>query len=186
MPPSVTLTTNAPVTAIEKTTEKTTALTIHVFPPPASFQEDMLISHLTQYLKETYQGHTKSPECFNGNGLPPIPLSQYIRRWITEANRYAYEPPGIQSIGVICACMAVEYIHRVGWIVTEYNSHRCFLAAYLIAFKYLYDFGIDAKSSSMIGGVSTTHLFLLELEFCVALKWRCGVESDLFQKYNLM
>lgn len=119
--------------------------------------------------------------CFHGINEPAIPFAQYVERLVHYANVWAREKPNVNSQGVRCAVLAVEYLERANVRVCGKSIHRLFLIAFLIGIKLTDDFGMSNTFWGRAGGCSLEDVNRMEIEFCNMLKWSFGVPADVFE-----
>jgi hypothetical protein len=137
-----------------------------------------IAGRIVKYLTETYQGNDEPKAVFLGAKPSPIPFLKYTQRLMMFTNKYAEEKDGPDSIGVRCATLAVEYIERSDLKLTALSFHRCFLSAFLLGIKLIYDYYFSNAFWGEVGGISMQELNAIEVVFCEALKWKFNIEAE--------
>jgi len=130
----------------------------------------------------SFQGTVEPPQSLVNSRVPKISLELYVDRLIRQFNRWAEEADGPSSIGVRCAVMAVGYVKRANLKLSPECVHRCFLGAYLLGIKLIYDYYMSNSYWASVGGVSAKELNQIESAFCACLNWSFAVsptEHDL-------
>jgi len=126
---------------------------------------------IVTYLTNQFHGHLEPTKVFSGVKPASIPFLKYTQRLMVFTNKYAEEKDGPRSIGVQCAVLAVEYLERADIKLTPESLHRCFLSAYLVGIKILYDFYFSNAFWGEVGGLTLKETNAMEIGFCEALKW---------------
>jgi len=145
---------------------------------------DMEISgKIVNYLTLEYVGHVEpKPVFIAASGPPSISFLKYIQRIIKFTNQYTEEADGPDSIGVRCAAIALEYIDRADLKIDENSVHRCFLIAYLVGLKFIYDFYMSNSFWGQVGGLPMKEVNAMEIVFCEALGWNFSVTPEHHEK----
>jgi hypothetical protein len=136
---------------------------------------------IVTYLTNHFHGHLEPTKVFSGVKPASIPFLNYTQRLMVFTNKYAEEKDGPRSIGVQCAVLAVEYLERADIKLTPESLHRCFLSAYLVGIKILYDFYFSNAFWGEVGGLTLKETNAMEIGFCEALKWSFSVEAELHE-----
>ena len=107
-------------------------------------------------------------------------LQIFIERLVNQANMCLEEDVGIESIGVRCAILAVEYLHRSHARVTFSNATRFFAVAFLVAFKYTEDIPVSNYYWARVCGYSLYELNQMETALIENMDWRVEVTGEVF------
>eukprot|EP00249_Psilotum_nudum_P032068 c47212_g1_i1 orf=1403-2077(+) len=114
---------------------------------------------------------------FHGLKAPSITINKYLERIF----RYANCSP---------SCFVVAYIYidrfmqqQAGLPITSLNIHRLLITTVMVAAKFLDDEYYNNAYYAKVGGVSTTEMNRLELEFLFRIGFRLQVTVDVFGRY---
>ena len=130
----------------------------------------LVARHVSQF-----EGIVEPDSLLKNPRVPSILFEKYVERLIRQFNKWAEENDGPNSIGVRCAVLAFEYLKRANLIINAYTIHRCFLGAYLVAIKLLYDYYMSNSFWASVGGVTAKEINDIEIAFCQALRWNFNV-----------
>lgn len=125
----------------------------------------------------TSGGHGNKLTVFHGLRAPSITISKYLDR----IYKYANCSPG-------CFVVAYIYIDRLihrhpEFTVTSLNVHRLLVTSLLVAAKFLDDAYFNNAYYAKVGGVTTSEMNRLELEFLFRLDFKLHVTPSLFGNY---
>lgn len=99
-------------------------------------------------------------------------------RLIELTNKWVEESDGIDSFGVRCALLAVDYMERVDIRLDKKSIHRYYMSAFLIAIKLLYDYYISNSFWAEVSGCPRRQVNLMEAQMCRLLRWDFTVEPS--------
>lgn len=140
--------------------------------------QDEIASYVSSHLVVVFRGQVDPKPIFVGTKPSSIPFAKYVQRLMVFTNKYADEKDGPGSIGVRCAALAVEFIERANLNLNDCSIHRCFLAAYLLGIKLIYDFYMSNAFWGEVGGLSVREVNAMEIVFCESLKWDFKVTPE--------
>jgi hypothetical protein len=115
---------------------------------------------------------------FHTNKPPSIPIRQYLKR--LEQYMKCSGPAYV---------MALIYLDRVtnkkeGLVLSNYCIHRLFLTSLVVAVKFYEDKYYKNSFYSKVGGISSTELNTLELEFLDFIDYTLYVSEEEYQTYS--
>jgi hypothetical protein len=117
--------------------------------------------------------------CFLNSSPCSLSLEGFIERVITGTNKFVEERFDLESTGACCAVLAIEYLRRSKFRLCELTMHRCFLTAYLLAFKFLDDVGAKNTWWAYVIGCNLEDVNKMEACFCNKLQWKLSAgEND--------
>ena len=113
----------------------------------------------------------------------PLSLHDFVARVIYATNKYTEEADveGLDTTGVRCALISIEYLERSKVSMTSENVHRYFLTGFVIAFKLSDDLEVDNTWWAHVGGCDLKDVNAMELELCSMMHWECGVSPAAYQ-----
>mmetsp|Transcript_37805 Transcript_37805/g.90440 ORF Transcript_37805/g.90440 Transcript_37805/m.90440 type:complete len:491 (+) Transcript_37805:400-1872(+) len=113
---------------------------------------------------------------FHALRAPAIGILQYLER----IHKYA-------SCSKECFVLALIYIDRLiqgnNFLLTELNAHRVVITAILLAAKFFDDAYYNNAYYAKVGGVLTSEMNSLEVDFLFRINFSLRVEPYVFQKY---
>eukprot|EP00164_Ancoracysta_twista_P007516 GFYU01010676.1.p1 GENE.GFYU01010676.1~~GFYU01010676.1.p1 ORF type:complete len:178 (-),score=28.89 GFYU01010676.1:209-742(-) len=113
------------------------------------------------------------------HALKPPAIS--IRSYLERIFKYA-------SCSPECFVLALVYVDRIiqrnQMLITSLNVHRLIITSIMVAAKFFDDNYYNNAYYARVGGVPTTELNSLELEFLFLINFSLHVPSDIFQKYR--
>jgi hypothetical protein len=139
-------------------------------------QQEKIARKVAAYLIEKYQGSEIADSVFVGKQLR-ISFAKYVDRLMRFTNKWSEEKDGVDSFGVRCGIVAVEYLERTNLALNDKNIHRCYLMAVLVSIKLLYDFYISNQYWGEVGGCTLKEINAMEFAFCDALKWSFNISE---------
>ncbi|KAF3787647.1 Cyclin-U4-1 [Nymphaea thermarum] len=114
---------------------------------------------------------------FHGLTRPTISIRSYLERIF----RYANCSP---------SCFVVAYIYldrfaskQPATPITSYNVHRLLITSVMVAAKFLDDLYYNNAYYAKVGGVSTTEMNCLEIDFLFSLGFQLNVTPPTFHAY---
>jgi len=114
---------------------------------------------------------------FHALRVPAISLVKYLER----IHKYA-------SCSKECFILALIYIDRLiqgnHFILTELNVHRVLITAILLAAKFFDDAYYNNAYYAKVGGVLTSEMNSLEVDFLFRINFSLRVEPHVFEKYH--
>ncbi|MCO5563504.1 hypothetical protein L7F22_017147 [Adiantum nelumboides] len=114
---------------------------------------------------------------FHGMKAPGIGVARYVER----IYKYAHCSP---ACFVVAYAYLDRFIHRQPAVpVTSLNIHRLLITSVMVAAKFLDDAYYNNAYYAKVGGVSTTEMNRLELEFLFTLGFRLQVTTHIFESY---
>jgi len=109
--------------------------------------------------------------------VPGIRIQQYLER----IHKYA-------SCSSQCFIMALIYIDRLiqrnNFLLTELNVHRVIVTAILLAAKFFDDAYYNNAYYAKVGGVLTSEMNGLEVDFLFRINFSLHVTPELFEQYR--
>ncbi|CAI5938124.1 unnamed protein product [Closterium sp. NIES-64] len=114
---------------------------------------------------------------FHGLRAPGISIAKYLDRIFKYAN-----------CSPSCFVIAYIYIDRLiksqpDMVITSLNVHRLLATSVMIAAKFLDDEYYNNAYYAKVGGVATSEMNRLELEFLFRIKFRLNVTTEEFMEY---
>ncbi|KAI3678927.1 hypothetical protein L6452_38231 [Arctium lappa] len=113
---------------------------------------------------------------FHGSRAPTLTIQQYVDRIF----KYSRCSPS-------CFVVAYVYIDRFirtrNIIVTSLNVHRLLITSIMLAAKFIDDVFFNNAYYAKVGGVTTSELNRLEMEFLFGIDFRLYVSLSTFGKY---
>jgi hypothetical protein len=141
--------------------------------------QENIADDIADYLTgDSYSGMVEVQEIFTGTRVPSITFDKYVRRIITQTNKWLHEKDGPDSTGVRVAVLGIQFLEKAGFVLTRENIHRCFLIATLLGLKLLDDGYMSNTYWSHVGGIFLREVNDLEIAFCNALKWDFNICSE--------
>lgn len=114
---------------------------------------------------------------FHALKAPGISVRQYLER----IHKYA-------SCSTECFILALIYIDRLiqrnNFILSELNVHRVLVTSVLLAAKFFDDAYYNNAYYAKVGGVLTSEMNGLEVEFLFRINFSLHVTPDVFKKYQ--
>jgi hypothetical protein len=104
-----------------------------------------------------------------------LPLINTIKNLVRETNLRVRDIGDLESTGMCCAILAMEYIERTLPYISMWNISAFFLAAYVIAYKILDDDAVSNTFWANLGGFSLKEFNAMESEFCDMLGWNFSI-----------
>lgn len=149
-------------------------------------QVEYMINSNILSMEEVY-GTGNPPLVFSGNiriyaffaKVPPrVSISYYINRLVVYSN--------CSSSAFIVMLVYLERVQRYCPTLTlnSVNCHRLILVALVLAIKYMEDDVYLNSHYAFIGGVSTSELNELELQFLDLIGWNLNVCRDMFDHFR--
>ena len=114
-------------------------------------------------------------DIFTGKSLPKITLIDYINRIIT------YSDSEINTL--ICSLIYIDRINKIK-AINEFNIHRIFFTAVLVAIKYNEDIIFNNDYYSKVAGVKLNEINKMELEFISLLDFNLYIDPEEFGSYK--
>lgn len=116
--------------------------------------------------------------CFFAKVPPQVPISYYINRLVVYSN--------CSSSAFIVMLIYLDRVQRScpSLALNEMNCHRLILSALVLAIKYLEDDVYLNSHYAFIGGISTSEMNDLELQFLELLGWNLNICRDLFDHFR--
>lgn len=161
-------------------------LTPHSNPYLLSHGEDdslsiiqVLSKVLTQLIEVNCKSNTRQHFVtkFQSSYAPSISIQGYLER----INKYAKCSPN-------CFIVALIYIDRLieirNIVLTSLNVHRILITSVLLATKVFDDEFYKNAYYAKLGGVSTSEMNALELEFLSLVNFKLFVSTEIFTKYQ--
>jgi hypothetical protein len=124
---------------------------------------------------------SETTSLFHGAEIPVISFEEYVERLVYCGNLWCREQPNFNSQGICCAIIAVEYLERANIRASPKSIHRLFLAAFLVAIKYLDDFGMSNTFWGKAGGCTLDEINKMEIAFGNLLDWNFFVSTEMFE-----
>lgn len=116
---------------------------------------------------------------FHGSSAPSVSIGQYIDRIF----KYSCCSPA-------CFIVAHIYIERfiqcTNVVLTSLNVHRLLITSVMVAAKFVDDAFFNNAYYARVGGVSTSELNNLEMNFLFSLDFQLHVSVATFDKYCLL
>jgi hypothetical protein len=115
---------------------------------------------------------------FIGECEPSITFTEYVERLMKHTNRWVEEKDGVESFGVTCAILAVQYLERLDVKLCNKSVHRYFMAAYLVGAKVMYDYDFSNVFWGQVSGCSCKQVSRMEAAVCVDMNWCLTVPDE--------
>jgi hypothetical protein len=145
-------------------------------------RQEPLVAVIAAMLEETVKrnersGKTSTMTSFHGLRPPPLGAAAFVSR----IAKYSGASPCCFAVGLI-------YLERmkkrdVGVCLTPANFQRLFLTAVMCASKFLDDFYYSNKHWAEVGGIQTTELNKLELEFLFRMGFSLHMQREEYDWY---
>ncbi|XP_054803638.1 cyclin-P3-1-like [Prosopis cineraria] len=113
---------------------------------------------------------------FHGFRAPALSVRKYIDRIF----KYSACSP---SCFVVARIYVDRYLQRTGVILTSLNVHRLLITSIMIAAKFMDDAFFNNAYYAKVGGVSTSELNRLEMNFLFNVDFRLQVNVETFGRY---
>lgn len=115
---------------------------------------------------------------FSDSRLPKISMRDYVSRLSTYGvvNKAEY-------VILIMTIIYIDRLIQMGVNLTKFNKHRLFLAAFVVASKFIFDNYYNNDLLSKVGGVSKSELNKLEVEFLFAIEFNLVIDTNIYEKY---
>ena len=114
-------------------------------------------------------------DIFTGKSLPKITLIDYINRIITYSDS--------EMNTLICSLIYIDRINKIK-AINEFNIHRIFFTAVLVAIKYNEDIIFNNDYYSQVAGVKLNEINKMELEFISLLDFNLYIDPEEFGSYK--
>ena len=114
-------------------------------------------------------------DIFTGKSLPKITLIDYINRIITYSDS--------EMNTLICSLIYIDRINKIK-AINEFNIHRIFFTAVLVAIKYNEDIIFNNDYYSKVAGVKLNEINKMELEFISLLDFNLYIDPEEFGSYK--
>ncbi|KAF5732271.1 cyclin-U4-1 [Tripterygium wilfordii] len=154
----------------------------------ADLQETMVMPKAISFLSTLLQRVAESNDLnrrvqslkisvFHGLTRPPISIQSYLERIFKYAN-----------CSQSCFVVAYVYLDRFAQKqpslpINSFNVHRLLITSVLVSAKFMDDIYYDNAYYAKVGGISTTEMNLLELDFLFGLGFELNVTPNTFQTY---
>jgi len=121
-----------------------------------------------------------------GSIIPKISLVTYISRLVEMLDEIFGESSNISSTGMRCLMIASIYIDRLLqarplFKLNNFNIHRVFFAAMIVAAKFSEDNAPTMNQFSQIGGVDVDQVIMIEYGFCKLMNWNFNIDSKILE-----
>lgn len=139
---------------------------------------DKIVACNEKSLASAIGGHNANKlTVFHGLRAPTITIDKYLDRIFKYAN-----------CSPACFVVAYIYIDRIlakhgDLHVTSLNVHRLLVTSVMLAAKFLDDAYFNNAYYAKVGGVTTSEMNRLELEFLFRIDFRLNVTTDVFFNY---
>ncbi|GFQ01051.1 cyclin-u4-1 [Phtheirospermum japonicum] len=139
------------------------------------------VSSLLQRVAETNDVigalNTQKMSIFQGLTRPTISVQSYLERIFKYAN-----------CSPSCFIVAYIYLDRFArkqplMPINSFNVHRMLIASVLISAKFMDDIYYNNAYYAKVGGISTTEMNLLEVDFLFGLSFQLNVSTSTFHYY---
>lgn len=135
-----------------------------------------MINELIQFNEQMAPHHSQQTR-FHSCSPPEVSVHDYLQRLTTHAQ---LSPPILLSM--------VYYLHWLcilypAFTVSSLSIHRFLVVSTTVASKALSDSFWTNKTYARIGGISTTELGMLELDFLFNLEWKIFPEPEVLVDY---
>ncbi|KAG2669144.1 hypothetical protein I3760_14G021100 [Carya illinoinensis] len=148
----------------------------NVMPKLITFLSSLLqkVSELND-LNRGFQPQTIS--VFHGLTLPTISIQSYLERIFKYAN-----------CSPSCFIVAYVYLDRFAQRqpslpINSFNVHRLLITSVMVAAKFMDDMYYNNAYYAKVGGISTTEMNFLEVDFLFGLGFRLNVTPTTFHTY---
>eukprot|EP00756_Hemistasia_phaeocysticola_P002455 Hpha_TRINITY_DN11684_c0_g1::TRINITY_DN11684_c0_g1_i1::g.49307::m.49307 len=121
--------------------------------------------------------HTTDRSVFDSEGPLPVPMSQYLQRWMKYTRATMSECIGAVAL-IDRLCM------KTGLEVTRDNFARLLLGSLLVMQKMTNDEPFENMYYAKVGGVNRKELISIERNFLQRLGWDVFVSADLVTVYH--
>ncbi|KAJ8450062.1 hypothetical protein Cgig2_033256 [Carnegiea gigantea] len=120
---------------------------------------------------------TQKASAFDGLSLPTISIRSYLERIFKFAN-----------CSPCCFLIACVYLDRFAQRhpllpINSYNLHRLLITSVMLAAKFMDDVHHNNAHYAKIGGISTTEMNFLEVDFLYGLEFHLNVTLSTFDTY---
>ncbi|XP_051121922.1 cyclin-U4-1 [Andrographis paniculata] len=145
-----------------------------------------LISFLSSLLQSVAESNDRSPgfqpqkiSVFHGLTRPTISVATYLERIFKYAN-----------CSPSCYIVAYVYLDRFtqrhpSLPINSFNVHRLLITSVMLSAKFLDDMYYNNAYYAKVGGISTTEMNFLEVDFLFGLGFHLNVTPATFQTYCL-
>ena len=170
--------------------EWSTPLTSSSSPSPVSMKsplqlnqvDSLTIKAVTDLINDMIHKNTKKVKKIKKNKffsstIPVMNVYEYILRIVRYTN--------IESNTLIAAMISLtSYIHRNKISLCYNNIHRLFLASCYLNAKYHQDINFSLKLFAKVGGVTSSELKELEIEFYAGINYSLDIKESVFKQYS--
>ncbi|KVI00544.1 cyclin-U4-1-like [Cynara cardunculus var. scolymus] len=143
-----------------------------------------LISYLSSLLQRVAESNDLNPRfhpqkisAFHGLTRPTISIQTYLERIFKYAN-----------CSPSCYVVAYVYLDRFtqqqpALSVNSFNVHRLLITSVMVAAKFMDDMYYNNAYYAKVGGISTTEMNFLEVDFLFGLGFQLNVNPTTFHTY---
>jgi len=126
--------------------------------------------------KQTHPDHLQEVTKFQSSYPPDVSILSYLER----IRKYAHCSDS-------CFVVALIYIDRLiemrNLVLSSLNIHRIIITAVMVAAKFFDDLFYNNTFYAKLGGVSSSEMNVLEVEFLKMLRFSLFVSEDSYSKY---
>eukprot|EP01018_Ginkgo_biloba_P024854 Gb_27229 [translate_table: standard] len=109
--------------------------------------------------------------------VPAMSIGKYLDRIF----KYAHCSPSVFIVAYVYIDRLIEL--NPGFLITSLNVHRLLITSVVVATKFLDDLHYRNSYYARVGGLSTSELNILEIEFLFMLHFRLQVSVSVFESY---
>ncbi|KAL5973821.1 Cyclin-U4-1 [Asimina triloba] len=149
----------------------------HLIPKVVTFLSSLLQRVTDANDSNSSQMEQQRISVFHGLTRPPISIQSYLERIFKYAN---------------CSpsCFVVAYVyldrfaqHQPTLPINSFNVHRLLVTSVMVAAKFMDDMYYNNAYYAKVGGISTTEMNYLELDFLFGLSFHLNVTPTTFRIY---
>ncbi|GJX87269.1 cyclin-U4-1-like protein [Tanacetum coccineum] len=136
-----------------------------------------LLERVTESNDLNPQFHPQKVSAFHGLTRPSISIQCYLERIFKYAN-----------CSPSCYVVAYVYLDRFiqqqsALLINSFNVHRLLITSVMVAAKFMDDLYYNNAYYAKVGGISTTEMNFLEVDFLFGLGFQLNVNPTTFHTY---
>ena len=145
-------------------------------------KQNEMVEHIVIYLINTISQEEAFPLTHVRRQNLAITIYLFLERLVAHTNILMKEEASLESTGIRCALLSIEYLNRAGAVLRAANVGRFLSVAFLVAFKYTEDIPVSNGLWAKICGFELTELNTMEIALCQNMDWCIEVAPETFAK----